>query len=166
MNGKRLLLISLSTVILSLLSFTDLFSEGGIDWINGKIIASGTNTMNIDDNGIPFDEENGVKISMAESRSRSYEISKEKAISEAAILINSIKVEPGITIKDLIEKDPIVRQNIVKVIHEYSKFRDNPQGYINTKSDIEIHLGYLLTALNLDFPEEPFPVRLDTEITT
>jgi len=137
-----------------------------IDWIEGKVKSTGSSSMAIDEHGIPIDMETGKQLSISEARNISYERSKEKAMIEAINMINGIQVDNEKKIKDLVLNDVIVRQNIAKVIEEYSRYKDIPSGYLSSSCELEFNLGYLLTAINYSFPCDSFPSRDDIEIST
>jgi hypothetical protein len=93
-------------------------------------------------------------------------ISKEKALSEAANIINDIQIDPETTFRDLIIRDRNIRQKISHYLHDYAKFKEQPTGHLNTSCNLELKLGYLINTLALDFPENNFPLRDDIDIST
>lgn len=140
--------------------------QGKVDWIKGTVTSEGRSSLTIDDKGDAIDDETGQKKSISSSRDISYEKAKEKAISGAVNAINDIQVDPDTKIRDLIIRDRNIRQKITHYLHEYSRFREKPSGYLNTSCELEIKLGYLINALGIDFPEDEFPRRDDVEIST
>ena len=137
-----------------------------VDWIEGKIKSTGSSSMAIDESGSPVDMETGKILSISEARNISYDRSKEKALVEAINTISEIQVDNEKKMKDLIRDDLEVRQNISRVLEEYSRYKENPAGYLSSACDLEFNLGYLLTVLNYSFPGDSFPVRDDIEIST
>lgn len=130
---------------------------GGIDWTGEVITASGTDRITVNNEGLPVDPDTGRIISISEARNMSYARAKEKAVNTAALLISGIPVDYESTILQVIERDPVARARMTRVMHEYSRFRDMPCGYMETSCEFRIKTGYLLTALNYDFPMEEFP---------
>ena len=136
------------------------------DWEKGIIVAQGKSPLSIDDNGSAVDDESGRKTSISSSRDRAFDSAREKAVHEAVLTINEISIDSSTKIRDLVINDPEVRQRITHFIHEYAKFKEEPAGYLKAGCRLELKLGYLLNALNYTFPQDPFPVRDDTEIST
>lgn len=160
-------IIKYSTAILFLTLSTSLWSAGTrIDWIEGKIRSTGSSSMAINEHGTPVDMESGRHLSISEARNISYDRAKEKALMDAINIINEIQVDNEKKIKDLIRSDMVVRQNIAKVIEEYSRYKDRPEGYLSSACDLEFSLGYLLTAINYSFPGDIFPDIDNIEIST
>ena len=120
--------------ILIILAFIPLsgFTAGktGVDWVSGIITASGSQSISINDEGLPVDPETGIVISITSARNAAWEKAKEKAVSEAAILIANIPVDSGERINGLIETDPAARGRVMRVLHEYARFREKPSGYM------------------------------------
>lgn len=137
-----------------------------IDWVEYKVKAVGNSNMAIDETGAPVDMETGRQLSISEARNISYERAKEKALIEAIGIINNIEVDSEKKISDLIRSDLTVRQNISRIIEEYSHYKDRPSGYLSSTCELDFNLGYLLTAINYNFPSDSFPVRNDIEIST
>ncbi|HNX24240.1 MAG TPA: hypothetical protein PKG60_09335 [Spirochaetota bacterium] len=160
-------IIKNSIVILFLLLNTAAWSAAThVDWIEAKIKSTGSSSMAIDENGTPIDMESGNKLSISEARNISYDRAKEKALIDAVNAINEIQVDNEKKVKDLVLNDMVVRQNIAKVIEEYSHYKDRPEGYLSSACDLEFNLGYLLTAINYSFPGDMFPVIDKIEIST
>ncbi|HPS58985.1 MAG TPA: hypothetical protein PK514_12845 [Spirochaetota bacterium] len=144
--------------ILALVAIPGLSQKsGGIDWTGEIITAAGTDRITVNDEGLPFDPDTGRIISISEARNMSYTRAKEKAINAAALLISEIPVDNDSTIMQIIERDPVARARMTRVMHEYSKFRDRPAGYMETTCELKLKAGYLITAMNYDFPMEEFP---------
>lgn len=141
-------------------------TEARIDWIENKVRSAGSSSMAIDEHGSPIDMETGKQLSISDARNISYERAKEKALIDAINAINEIQVDNEKKIKDLVLSDLAVRQTIAKVIGEYSHYKDKPSGYLSSTCDLEFNLGYLLTAINYNFPADQFPVSNDTDIST
>ncbi len=137
-----------------------------IDWIEGKVKSAGSSSMAIDEHGSPVDMETGNQLSISEARNISYERAKEKALIDAVNIINELQVDNEKKIKDLVLTDSIVRQNITKILEQYSRYKDRPSGYLSSSCELEFNLGYLLTAINYSFPGDSFPFRDDIEIST
>lgn len=137
-----------------------------IDWTAGKLISTGNSSMAIDEHGSPVDMETGRQLSIADARNISYERAREKALIEAINAINQMQVDNEKKVKDLALKDQAVRQNIARIIEEYSHYRDRPAGYLSSDCVLEFNLGYMLTALNYSFPMDTFPSGDDAEIST
>ncbi len=153
-----LLLLSLNTASGS--------SASRIDWIESQVKSSGNSSMAIDEQGLPVDMETGKQLSISDARNISYERAKEKALIDAINIINEIQVDNEKKIRDLIRSDSIVRQNITRILEENSRYKDKPAGYLSSSCELEFNLGYLLTAINYNFPYDPFPVREDIDIST
>ncbi|NLV68903.1 MAG: hypothetical protein GXY14_14625 [Spirochaetes bacterium] len=132
--------------------------QGMIDWTKALITASGTDRISLNDEGQPVDPDSGKIISISEARNISYSRAKEKALNEAALLISEIPVDYESTILQIIERDPVARARMTRVMHEHSRFRDRSSGYLENSCEIQIKTGYLLTALNYEFPMEDFPL--------
>lgn len=165
MNLKKiilLLIIICETVCADIVEAAD----KNVDWLKGIVTAKGNSPLSISENGEIINDETGSKISISTSRNISYEKAKEKAIHQAAITINDINVYSDKKIKDFIITDPEIRLKINQHMYEYSKFREKPSGYLNTSCEIEFKIGYLINALNIQFPENDFPQRDDIEIAT
>jgi len=137
-----------------------------IDWINGKVVSTGSSSMAIDEHGSPIDMESGKQLSISEARNISYDRSKEKALFEAIKIINELQVDNEKKIRDLVLKDQSVRKSIPEVMEEYSRYKEKPSGYLSSSCELEFDLGYLLTAINYSFPVDNFPARDDIEIST
>ncbi len=137
-----------------------------IDWVKGVIISGGISSLGADDSGSAIDKETGEKISLSSSRDRAYEKAKETAIFNAANAISEILVSPDTRIRDLIINDRSIRQSISHYLHENSKFKEKPAGYLTAGCELELKLGYLINALKISFPENEFPLRDDVEIST
>ncbi len=166
---KTIKLISLLLIIITCLTASAEPREsekGKIDWIKGVIISEGRYSLSIDDKGDSIDEETGSKTSISFSRDQSYEKAKEKAIYGAALAVNDVLIDPDTRIKDLILRDTEVRQKISHHLHEYSRFKEKPSGYLSSTCELELRLSYLLNVLNIAFPEDEFPTRNDNEIHT
>ena len=131
--------------------------QGMIDWTKELITARGTDRISVNDEGQPVDPDSGKIISISEARNISYSRAKEKALSAAALLIGEIPVDSESTVLQIIERDPVARARMTKVMHEYSNFRDMTRSYLESSCEIQIKTGYLLTALNYDFPMADFP---------
>jgi len=142
------------------------YSVTRIDWVEGKVKSSGSSSMAIDEYGSPTDMESGKQLSISDARNISYERAKEKALIDAINIINEIQVDNEKKIKDLVRSDLAVRQTISKIIEEYSHYKDKPSGYLSSTCDLEFNLGYLLTAINYNFPVDRFPVSDNIEIST
>ncbi len=140
--------------------------KGQINWIEGIIRATGTDSIIINDQGSPVDEETGDTISLADARTRSYARAKEKAMESASQVITSIQVSSTERIIDIIERDPVARGRLMRVVHQYSKFREKSAGSLETACEMEFSAGYLLTMLNIDFPCDEFPLSSDTASPT
>lgn len=150
--------IFLTLNILALVSIPGISQKsGGIDWTGELITAAGTDRISVNDEGLPVDPETGRIISISEARNMSYARAKEKAVNAAALLISAIQVDSDTTIMQVIERDPVARARMTRIMHEYSKFRDRPCGYLETSCELQMKTGYLLIALNYDFPMEEFP---------
>ena len=150
-----------AVLILNILAITAIpgitQNHGQVDWRNETVTATGTDRITVNDEGQPVDPDTGSIISVSEARNMSYERAKEKAVNAAAILISQITVDNESTIMQIIERDPVARARMTRVIHEYTKFRDRSSGYMETSCELQIKTGYLITALNYDFPMEDFP---------
>jgi len=85
---------------------------------------------------------------------------------EAIKAINELQVDNQKKVKDLVLNDLVVRQNVSRVMEEYSRYKDKPAGYLSSNCELEFNLGYILTAINYSFPGDIFPVRNDIEIST
>ncbi|HOP30569.1 MAG TPA: hypothetical protein PKZ64_13445 [Spirochaetota bacterium] len=141
-------------------------SEARVDWTNGFIISDGKSSIVINDSGSATDNETGKSISYSSARVLSYQKSKEKALLNAADIINQIQVDPDTKIGNLIINDRIIRQRISNYLHEYAIFKELPAGYLNTSCRVELKLGYLIDTLNIQFPENNFPIRSDNDFST
>jgi len=160
-------IIKYSIIILLLSLNTDLWSAGArIDWIEGKVKSTGSSSMAIDDQGSPIDMETGKPLSIAEARNISYDRAKEKSLMDAINTINGIQVDNENKIRDLVRSDIAVRQNISKVVDEYSHYKDRPEGYLSSACELEFSIGYLLTAINYSFPQDSFPIIGNIDIST
>lgn len=158
----KYILITL-TILYSSVSWS---APARVDWIEGKIKSTGDSSMAIDEHGTPVDMESGNKLSISEARNISYDRAKEKALMNAIIAINEIRVDNEKKVSDLVKNDMAVRQNIARVMEQYSHYKDRPEGYLSSACDLEFSLGYLLTALNYSFPGDMFPVQENIEIST
>lgn len=160
------------TTIFIIMTAVSLYAENvktvkpKVDWINGAITAEGKSPLNINDSGEATDDETGERDSLSSSRNKAYEKAKEAAILDASKTINDIQVDPSTKIKDLIIRDRDIRQRITQYLHENSRFREKPAGYLYSACELEFRLGYIINALNIDFPETDFFSRDDIEITT
>lgn len=152
---KRAFLTLNILVIISMPGITQ--NHGRVDWTGEIITAVGTDRITVNDEGQPVDPDSGRIISISEARNMSYARSKEKAINEAAILISGITVDNESTVLQIIERDPVARARMTRVMHEYSKFREKPCGFMETSCELQLKAGYLIMALNYDFPMEAFP---------
>lgn len=137
-----------------------------VDWVEGKIKAFGESVIAVDESGQPFDIETERPLSISDSRIIAEQRAREKALHEAINIISELQVDSQYKMKDLVRNDPVVRENITRVIDEYSKYRDRPSGYLKSSCELEINYGYLLTAINYSFPADSFPLRDDIEIST
>lgn len=137
-----------------------------INWVDALITTSATDRITVNDEGSPYDEDTGKIISISEAKNQSYLRAREKAVEKAYGIINSIPVNGTETIKNIIEKDPVARGRIVRIIHEYSTFGDKPSGYMECSCELKIKAGYLITALNYDFPCENFPLSDNSTAST
>jgi hypothetical protein len=152
---RRLLYLIL--ILIFLAPGTESKNISRIDWINGKLYSTGNSSIAIDHHGYPVDFESGDKLSISESRNISYERSKEKALIDAINIINNIQVDSEKKIKDLILNDVAVRQNITRIIETHSYYKDKTSDSLQTTCELEFKTGYLLTAINYNFPGEAFP---------
>jgi len=153
-------------VLLLSVSYLPLSAGARIDWVEAKIKSTGSSSMAIDEEGSPVDMETGKQLSISEARNISYERSKEKALIDAINYLNEIQVDNEKKIKDLVRTDSVVRQNISKALEEHSRYKDKPDGYLSTSCELEFNIGYILTAINYNFPEDSFPVRSDIDISS
>ncbi len=154
MNKKILLIL---TIILILSNAGMPQNNGSIDWTRAMITASGTDKIAVNGEGLPVDPDTGRVISISEARNMSYSRAKEKAINAAALLISGIPVDNESTIMQILERDPVARARMTRVMHEYARFRDRKCGYMEASCELQINTGYLIIALNYDFPMEDFP---------
>lgn len=138
----------------------------GVDWISGTITATGTDRISVNDDGSPVDPETGRVISISSARNASWEKAKENAILEAARVIGNIQINSNERISDIVERDQVARGRITRVLHEYGRFRERPAGYMETSCELSIKTGFLITALNYDFPCDDFPLSDDTASPT
>lgn len=160
----KLLCLILIIPILSSISLSR--NNSRIDWLKGKIFTIGDNSLAIDEHGSPVDFESGNKISISDTRIISYERSREKALIEAIKLINEIQVDNEKKIKDLVLTDLTVRQNITRIIETYSAYKDKTTDYLATSCELELNTGYLLNAINYNFPRDSFPIHDSAGIST
>ncbi len=137
-----------------------------VDWIKGNITAEGKSPLNINDSGVSTDDESGERTSISSSRNIAYAKAKEAAIFDASNIVNDIQVDPMRKIRDLVISDRDIRQRIAHYLHENSRFREKPSGYLYSACELEFRLGYIINALNINFPETDFPLRDDIEIST
>ena len=152
---KRMIII-LNVTFLATVSGLSL-EQSGIDWPGAVITAAGNDRITVDERGVPVDPDTGRNISISEARNMSYARAREKAVNAAALIITGVRINNEFTIGDIIERDPLVRARMTRVIHEYSRFRDRPSAYMETSCELKIKTGYLITALHYDFPMEDFP---------
>ncbi|HOP61882.1 MAG TPA: hypothetical protein PK358_02150 [Spirochaetota bacterium] len=141
-------------------------SLGQLDWINGKIVSNGKYTHHIDDQGNPVDYETGNRISISSARNISYARAKDKAVHYAVLAIKDLKIDTKTNLNDLILSSPEVRQNITRHLHEFSRFREKPAGYLATSCELQMNIGYIINTLGITFPEDDFPLRDDIQIST
>jgi len=141
-------------------------NNSGIDWVKGKVYSTGINSMAINLHGHPVDIESGNKLSISDTRNISYERSREKALIKAIDIINNIQVDSEKKIKDLILNDVTVRKNITRIIESHASYKDKTSDYLVTSCELEFNTGYLLTAINYNFPGDIFPALNDSGITT
>jgi len=137
-----------------------------IDWLNGKIISTGSSNMAIDEEGNPIDIETNNAISISEARNISYERSKENALINAMNSITAIQVDSEKKIADLIKADPVVRRNIYEIIEKNSIYKDTTSNYLTSSCKFELNTGYLTEAINYQFPKDNFPIQNNIEIST
>ncbi len=164
---KHLISIILFLILSSLVYAETMNSYNSkVDWTKGVIVSEGKSAIVINDSGATIDYETGNSISYSSARDLSYEKSREKALSNAVSIINDIQIDSDTKIRDLILKDRDLRQRISHYLHEYSKFKEQPAGHLNTSCTLELKLGYLINTLGLRFPENDFPLRSDTNIST
>ncbi len=163
---KIILFMLLITCPLLINAAEETGKSGSVDWVKGRIMAKGFNSIYVNESGEPCDLETGKILSISQARTIAYEKSREKAVINAAELLKKIRIDQDNHFNDLMMKNPQVRQKISLIMRKNARYRETPVDYLNTQCTLEINSGRLIEATSYHFPEEEFPLMDGREIST
>jgi len=141
-------------------------SNSYVNWQEGVVVSMAEASVKLNEEGEVLYGDSTEKTSIANGRDIAYLKAKELAIEKAFLAIDEIPVDSNTTVGQLMESDRDIREKIYLYMNDYAKFREMPAGYLKERCRLELKLGYIIDALNIDFPEEPFPLRADRDIAT
>jgi len=137
-----------------------------IDWTKGTIVTHGAFRLNIDDRGMPVNEDGSAKISLTGGRVDAYRKARERAIQGMVRLVKDVRVDADTTLSELLERSDVFQSRIVAIINGKIRARGFPVDFATSGCRAELRIGDLLPAVPYTYPGEEFPARIDAPVPT
>lgn len=162
---KKSLFILLFILFLAVISSATPGSQVTINWINGKIEATGSAAVVIK-NGIPVEQFTGNRTSFNTARMDAYDRALERTTQALIQGILNLKIDSRHHMKDILNDYEISRSRFNELIEKKLIYSEKPEGYYNSTCTVTLHLSDLIDVVPFMFPEDPFPTRMDNPIAT